>query len=296
MSDRARGILLGLIASVLWSSVFAAARYATYVRGVDPFYTAALRFGIGALVALLYLVVTGRGPRLLVATRDLGWLVMLGAIGIFGMGMLVFISAALTSSINGALLLNTNAIFIAVFALLVGERVPPIRFLGLIIGLAGCGAIVLSHSPALTYPVINNVLGSLAALGGAICWALYTVLGKRPSRAHGGLEVATGTLIIGAALLVVVVIVRRPPLGLEWPEALDSLYLGVFPTAIAMLMWYRALEYVDASVLGPTQYIAPLFATLLGWWLLGESLSWSFIGAVVAIIVGVYLATRTVDD
>ncbi|MCD6360423.1 MAG: DMT family transporter [Armatimonadetes bacterium] len=292
MSDHTRGILLGLLASVLWSSVFVAARYVTYVRGVDPYYTAALRFGSGALVAALYFAVTGRFSRLLRASAALGSMVLLGAIGIFGMGILVFISASLTTSINSALLLNTNAIFIAVFALFVGERVPRIRFLGLVIGLAGCAMIVLSSAPAQTYPVLNNALGSLAALGGAVCWALYTVLGKRVSRRYGGPEVATGTLIFGSLMLAVVAAVRNPALGLEWPEALATLYLGVFPTALAMLVWYRALELVDASVLGPTQYIAPLGATLLGWWLLGEPLSVTFVGAAVAIIAGVYLATR----
>jgi len=45
-------------------------------------------------------------------------------------------------------------------------------------------------------------------------------------------------------------------------------------------------------VLGPTQYVAPLGSTLLGWLLLGEPLSLSFLVAAVAILVGVYLATR----
>lgn len=296
MTERTRGLLLGALASVLWSSVFVAARYVVTVRGVDPYYTAALRFGSGALVAVLYLLLAGRGPRLVRATAEVGWMVLLGAIGIFGMGTLVFLSAALTTSINGALLLNTNAIFIAVFALLVGERVPRIRFLGLVTGLAGCALIVLSGASAQSHPVVNNALGSLAALGGAVLWALYTVLGKRLSREYGGPEVAAGTLVFGGLMLAVVALLRRPALGLELPEALAALYLGIFPTAIAMLVWYRALELIDASVLGPTQYLAPLGSTLLGWALLGEPLSSRFLIGAGAILIGVYLATRPAAD
>ncbi len=296
MSDRTRGLILGTIASVLWASVFVAARYLTHVRGVDPYYTAALRFGSGAIVAVAYLLATGKGPKLMRATRALGWMSLLGFIGIFSMGILVFISASLTSSINSALILNANAIFIAVFSVLIGERVPGIRFLGLIVGLAGCGLIVLGSAPEQTFAVADNLLGSLAALGGALCWALYTVLGKRSVRQYGGPEIAAGTLVFGGLMLVIVVLVRQPALGLEWPEAAASLYLGVFPTAIAMLMWYRALELVDANVLGPTQYVAPIGATLLGWGLLGEAPGVTFIGAGIAIIVGVYLATRPAPE
>src|SRR6056297_3059367 len=139
MTDRTKGLLLGLAASALWSSVFVAARYATAARGVDPILTAALRFSIGAAAAVIFLAVSGRWGRLMDATEDLLPLTGLGAVGIFGMGVFVFISASLTSSINGALILNANAIFIADFALLLGERVPPVRFIGLIIGLVGCG-------------------------------------------------------------------------------------------------------------------------------------------------------------
>ncbi len=289
-------MLYGVIASALWSSVFVAARYVTVIRGVDPYYTAVLRFGSGAGVAGLYLLVAGKARRLLAARRDFGWMVLLGGIGIFGMGELVFISSTLTSSINSALLLNANAVFIAVFALFVGERGPAIRFLGLLIGLAGCAMIVFGSAPPQTYPPVNNLLGSLAAFGGAVCWALYTVLGKRVVRRHGGPEVATGTLITGALMLAVVALLKTPDFSLQLPEALASLYLGVFPTAIAMLLWYRALELVDASVLGPTQYIAPIGATLLGWGLLGEEPNWTFAAAALAIVIGMYLATRSTPE
>ncbi len=112
MSDRTRGLLYGVIASALWSSVFVAARYVTVIRGVDPYYTAALRFGSGAIVAVVYLLVAGKARGLLADRRDVGWMILLGGIGIFGMGELVFISSTLTSSINSALLLNANAVFI----------------------------------------------------------------------------------------------------------------------------------------------------------------------------------------
>ncbi len=292
MSDHTRGIVLGLGASALWATVFVAGRIATAVHGVDPIITATLRFTIGAVLAIAWLALAGRWQRLSAATRDWWPILLLGAVGIFAMGVLVFVSTALTSSINGALILNANAIFIAVFALLIGERVPGVRFVGLIVGLAGCGVIVLGSTPPQPVPVTNNVLGSLAALGGAICWAAYTVAGKQYVRRWGGPETSALTLVFGALLLAVFALVRQSPLEVNLPALLAITWLGVFPTAIAMLMWYRALELVDASVLGPTQYIAPIGATLLGYALLREPLSWQFAAGAVAIIVGVYLATR----
>ena len=292
MSDRTKGLLLGILASVLWSSVFVAGRYVTTERGVDPVLTATVRFSVGAVGAVLYLLVTGRWPRLRRAFAGLLPLSILGAVGIFAMGLFVFISTSLTTSINGAIILNANAVFIGVFALFIGERVPPLRFIGLLIGLAGCAVIALGETPAQSLPVASNVLGSLAAVGGAICWAAYTVWGKRYVRLYGGLEAATITLIAGAVLLIAMSLARGVSISLGWREALALLHLGIFASAVAMLLWYRALELVDANLLGPTQYIAPPFATLLGWALLGEPLSWSFLGGAIAIVIALWLATR----
>lgn len=292
MSDRTRGLLLGVGASLLWSSVFVAGRYVTTERGVDPVLTATARFTIGACGALIYLALTGRWSRLRRAFAGVLPLSILGAIGIFAMGLLVFISTSLTTSINGAIILNSNAVFIGVFALFIGERVPAMRFVGLVLGLAGCALIALGEPPAQALPVASNVLGSLAALGGALCWAAYTVWGKRYVRLYGGLEAATVTLMAGAVLLIVTSLARGVSLSIGWREGLALLHLGVVASAAAMLMWYRALELVDANLLGPTQYIAPPFATLLGWALLGEPLSWSFLGGAVAIVIALWLATR----
>jgi len=294
LSDHTRGVLLGLLASACWATTFVAARYVTYVRGVDPIYTAAFRFSVGAVVATAYIVLSGRWQNLVKAASDLRGLATLGAIGIFGMGVLVFLSANLTTSINSSLIMNSNAIFIAVLAIAAGERVPALRFVGLIIGLAGCAAIVVGTAPPQPLPPPNNVLGSLAAMGGAICWAMYTVLGKPLVRRYGGAEVATGTLIFGAAMLSILALAHGPVPSLEWPEAVVGVYLGIVPTAVAMLIWYQALELVDANVLGPTQYLAPLGSSVLGWWLLGESIGLAFIGGAAGILVGVYLATKPV--
>jgi drug/metabolite transporter (DMT)-like permease len=296
LSEHTRGVVLGLLASACWATTFVGARYVTYVRSIDPIYTAALRFGVGAVVATGYMLAIGRWRQLMRASSDLGGLAMLGAIGIFGMGALVFISARYTTSINSSLVLNSNAIFIAIFALMAGERVPAIRSAGLLIGLAGCAAIVVGNAPPQPLPAPNNVLGSLVAVGGAACWAAYTVLGKRYVRRHGGPEVATGALIFGALMLIILAVARGPLPSLEWQEAAAALYLGVVPTALAMLVWYHALEMVDASVLGPTQYLAPVGSSLLGWWLLGESIGRWFLGGAAGILLGVYLATKPVAE
>ena len=161
------GLALGSLASVLWGSVNVCARYLVDSRGLDPMFVASVRFCSGALVALGFMILTGRGGQLRAATRELPLLLLLGAIGIFAMGSMVFLSARYTASVNSAVILNANPLFIALLAPLAGERVPWLRRLGVLL-LELAGLLVLLGVVALLVPtaamkaqgVPENITGS----------------------------------------------------------------------------------------------------------------------------------------
>lgn len=285
------GLALGFLASVLWGNVNVSARYLVTLRGLDPLYVGLLRFGSGALLAVLFLLASGQRRELQRAAPEWPLLVALGAVGIFAMGSMVFLSARYTASINSAIILNANPLFIVALAPLVGERVPLSRWAGVLVGLGGCALISLGAAEG-REPGLNDALGCTLAAIGALCWASYTVMGKGVTQRRGGLGSAAISLLGGAGLFLVVVLLRHSARPLALPEAAVALYLGAGPTAAAMLAWYRALEYVDASLLGPTEYVAMLVGTVLGWLLLGERIGLSFVLGAAAIVVGLVLATH----
>lgn len=294
MTPHTRGLVYGFVASVLWGTVFAAARYLVEVRGLDPLFTAAMRFCGGGLLLLLWVAVTGGAGRLLRASEATWRVIALGLVGTTAMGALVFISAGYTTSINSSLIVNSNAIFIAMFAVLIGERVEPVHFLGLLVGLVGCSIVMLGSAPPQPLPPSNNMLGGVTALGAAICWAAYTAFGKSTVRRYGGPAVSAWTMIVGGAALAAIALSRGGVRPLTGTELLAITYMAVAPTAISMGLWYKALEVVDSAVLGPSQYVAPLVSVLLGWAMLGEPLGASFALGGLLTVVGVHLATRPV--
>ena len=292
LSPRFIGMALGLVASVMWGTVFVAGRYLVDVRGLSPMYVAALRFNIGAAAAVLFMLATGKASRLRDAARELPLLIALGAIGIFGMGSCVFLSLRYTASVNTSIITNATPIFIALFAPLIGERVPPVRVLGLLLGLVGCVAISLQGGAEGLAGGNNDLLGGLIGVGAAVSWAAYTVLGKGVSNRRDGLACATICLAAGGLLYIPVVAATHGFSALDGKELAAAVFIGVGPSAVAMLSWYKALQYVDANVLGPTQYVATLVATVLGWLLLGESIGTAFVIGGGAIALGLWLATR----
>ncbi len=292
MSAHFRGLAYGLSASALWGTIYVVARYLIEVRGLDPYYTAAVRFSLGGVFALGYVLATA-GRKQVLAAGEFTWQILaLSAAGTFGLGALVFVSAQYTTSINSSLIVNSNAIFIAVFAVMIGERVPWLRFAGLFVGVAGCSIVMLGSAPPQPLPPSNNALGGLAAFGAALCWAAYTAFGKSVVRKLGGLVTSAWTIVCGGVMLAAVAVARgavRPLTGLE---LLAITYMALAPTAIAMCLWYKALEHVESSVLGPSQYIAPLVSVVLGWVLLQEPLGPTFVIGGLLVLLGVYMATK----
>jgi drug/metabolite transporter (DMT)-like permease len=289
------GITYGIIASVLWGTVNVCGRTLVDRHHLDPIFVGGLRFTSGALLATLFLLATRQSGRLRLAARELPLLAGLGAVGIFGMGACVFLAARYTLSINASVLLNTNPIFIVLLAPLVGEHPRLPRVLGVVIGLAGAVVIGLGGETTLQAGR-NDLLGCAFALLSGLCWASYTVFGKGVAARRGGLPAATLSLLCGAAVywpFIAAFGLARPLTPLEIALAL---YLGLGPTAVSMLLWYKALEHTDATVLGPTQYLAILVGTLLGWLLLGEPIGLPLLVGAAAICLALWLVTRPQDS
>ena len=50
-----------------------------------------------------------------------------------------------------------------------------------------------------------------------------------------------------------------------------TVYLGLFPTAVAFTTWAYALSHTTAGRMGATTYLVPPLATLMGWAYFGET-------------------------
>jgi len=296
VNGRAKGLLLGLAASLSWGTVFTCGRYLTGLRGVDPLLVAAARFSLASLALLVFVLATGRGPKLLTSMQDAPRFLLLGLLGVVGLGIAVFTSTQYTYSINGVLLMNSNGIFIAMLAFTVGERVPLSRYFGLAVGLAGCVVVAMSWGTGLALGGRNDLLGCALALGGAVAWALYTVLGKHPAQRWGGLVATTGAMCCGSVVMCLIVLLRRTPLVMSPTDLLMVAYIALVPTAFGFVCWYAAMEYVPANLIGPLQYVAPVLGIVLGWVLLAEPVRAGFLLGAALVFGGVWLATRSSAD
>jgi len=152
------------------------------------------------------------------------------------------------------------------------------------IALAGAGVAILGLTPtALT------MAGVLFALGAAVCWALYIVLGAEVAKHFQGVGVLTVTTVSGALVLLPAFVLGGNV------ERLSGLTLGlgllvalactVLPYTLELLALGRLPKGLFAILLS----ISPALAALAAWVILGEELhfgDWLAIACVVAASIG----------
>jgi len=275
-----------IIFLILWSAGFAIAKLGLEHAG--PFTLLALRYVIAVLVLLPLLAVLRPPLPKGRATLDIAVTGFLIQVLYFGLCYIAFRSGVSAGGV--AIIVCLQPILVSLIAPgLVGERISPLRWLGLGLGLAGALTVILARSGISAEPP----LGVLAAVGGLIGITAGTLYEKRFGVSQHPVPTNLIQYIVGAAFALPLAIATEG-LVADWtPElfaVLAYLILGNSLISITLLLaMIRAGEVARVSALF---YLVPPLAAMFAWPLLGEAmppLAWA--GMALA-AVGVTLARR----
>ena len=138
-----------------------------------------------------------------------------------------------------------------------------------------------------------DLLGVLFALGAAASWALYILASARVGRDFPGLDGLALAMTVGAMIALPFGIVSAGPVLLR----LDLLALGATVAVLSSTVPYAleliALRRLPAAAFAILMSLAPATASLAGWLLLGQSLSWLEVVGVVLVVIASIGAVRS---
>ena len=277
--------------AALWGGTFIAGRIAA--PQLPHFTISALRFWTAFLILLpLLLWVEKRLPRL--RRRDLGYTALLALFGLVLYNLLFLGALELIPAGRTALVVALNPILTAVtMALVFGERLPRHRWLGILTALVGVWVVLAKGDPTQLWQRVGR--GELLMLGGACCWAIYTVIGRFAldgAAAASPLAITTLSTFWGALLLSVGVPFEwhawqaSDVSGAAWASIV---YLGAGGTALGFVWYAQGLQRLGAARTAVFNNLVPVFGVLLGTLLLGENLLASMIVGGLIALAGVSL-------
>ena len=124
----------------------------------------------------------------------------------------------------------------------------------------------------------------------------YTISGVIATRVKGAsADSVSATIFICASVIVLPfwLFIERPwNIHFETESLLALAHLGLVSTGIAFLMRYYIILRAGAVFLSYVAFLIPMFGILFGILFLGETLSANTLGAVVLILLGVYLGCK----
>lgn len=261
---------------------------------VEPWTLAFWRWCIAALLLLPFAWTGFR--RSGAALRSLaGEIAVLGLLGMFVCGGLVYVSLHRTTATNAALIYTGSTLFIvALDAFYFRQTLSPVRMGGLFIGFLGVATIVLQGEPQHLLTLELN-LGDLGIAVCAFSWAVYSVMLKAERFR------ALPTLPLFAAIAAVGALTLAPPMLYE-AVALSAfpadarawasiLALAIIPSVLAYGIYQLCIKEVGPSITGVFLYLMPIYAAALAAVALDESIHAYHAVGLVLVIGGVLLAT-----
>lgn len=176
-------------------------------------------------------------------------------------------------------------------AFLADERLTGRRAAGALIGLAG---VVLVTGPAVLANASDQIEGVVITFAAVVSYAAGTIYARRQSQLAPP-TMATGQMIVGAALLLPLALFAGPDLT-QTPSlgAITAVvFVGIFSTAIAMSLFFVLIRRVGAGRTSLVPLFMPVVAVGLGALALGERLAIEALAGLALILTGALAVNST---
>ncbi len=279
MNRRSLALLLTL--SAIWGSSF------LFIKlGVDELEPAVVAFGrlvVGLAVLLPFALARGGLGLLRGHVRTVA---VLGALNnALPFWLLGFAETRIDSGLT-AVIQAAAPIFTVLLAIRLdpSQRVTGLRLAGIAIGFVGVALLVGAQTG-------GEVLGALAVLGAALCYAVSALFAGKRLGLLPPLHVATGQLACGAILIAPVGLLQLPAEAPPAKTVLAIVALGSLGSALAYVLYFALIARAGASRAILVTYLVPAFALVYGAVFLDEDITATALGGLALVLAGTTLAT-----
>jgi drug/metabolite transporter (DMT)-like permease len=211
--------------------------------------------------------------------RDVWTFLYLGFFGVSVNQFCFTLGLHYTSVSHSAVIVGMGPIYTLILAVLLRmERATWHKAVGMAIAFTGIAVLASEHGISAHSA---SLLGDAITMTGSVGFATYAVLGKRVAGDYDALTMTAYNHFAGALILLPLTVHQAWMLhaagnwrAVPWDAWAAILYMGLFGSAVAYVLYYWLLRYLEASQLSAFTYLLPVLASILGILTLGEKGSW----------------------
>ncbi len=284
------GYLFALGATAIWSGNFIIARGLN--ESIPPISLAFWRWVVAVIVFLPFALKPLIGEWDILK-ENLPYLSLVALLGVTLFNTLIYFAGHTTSAINLSLISITFPVFIVILSrIFFRELITVNKGIGIVLVATGVVLLITKGSPSQLLN-LSFAIGDVWMLLAAFIFAIYSMLVKRKPEKLSVWAFQLSTFLLGLIFLFPFFVweyATVPPVIFETKTVLSILYIGIFASLSAFILWNKAIMMVGPSKAGMIYYTLPLFSGLLAYFFLKEEISMNHFYCVLLIVSGIFTA------
>lgn len=275
----------------LWSSAFVGIRFAVgddHITGYHPGSLAFVRYLFASIVLIPFWLSLPNRQRIIAS--DWPKLIIIAVIGISAYNVTLNYSEIHLSAAEASFVISQVPVLSAILAAcFLGERLTLKPIIGITISFIGVCIICADNLGS--FDLRFSLIFAIAA---ALCASLYTILQKPVLNRNNAIQCSILLMWLGTLALGLVYWRQswHDITHASWIATTSVIYLGIFPAAIAYMLWSYVLSHLTATKTATGFYLVPFFAAILGWLVLGEAPTWFTLSGGITALVGAYIVNK----
>jgi len=274
---------------LLWGGTFIAGRM--LAGSVHPANAAFLRFFIASL-ALIAVMRFSKERFIIPPIKTWIPILLLGATGIYAYNVFFFNGLSHISAGRAALIIASTPLVITLFAaVFLKEKLSLLKICGVLLSLTGAITVISNGHPSGLFTGGFGP-GEKALVGCVFSWAAYSLIGRTVLGTLTPITAVCYSSIIGTLFLAIPA--ARQGLfhnlgSITLPDWYSLAFLGILGTALGFPLYYQGIKKIGATRAGIFINLVPVFALLLSWLFLGESIKSVVLAGGALVLIGVSL-------
>ncbi|MDP4177973.1 MAG: DMT family transporter [Bacillota bacterium] len=285
MNNKKSANVLAILIMIMWGLSYLSTK--VVVNEVEPLLCAFYRFVISTII--LFVILKVKYPEEKILKEDRFRLIFGAFLGVTLYFFFENYSIKYTSASNVSILLSAIPVFTLISQRIIfKEKLTLKKLAGAILSAIGIIIIIASKDKVSLFS--KGTLGDLMAIAASVCWVAYNMVTCKFKGNYKSITITAYQSLWGCIFL-------SPSLFLSHitiPSVkviLNTVYLGVFCSCIAYVLYVYCLEHLGPTVLTTYINLQPIVSVVSAWILLSEKITIYQVAGSGIIIIGVFLVS-----
>lgn len=284
-------LYVSIVAVLLWSTSFVATKIA--YTSFTPLTLGAARFVIAAVI--LGIILLCKKDKTKPPIKDIGLMSVSGVLGTTIYFGLENIGVEITTASNAAIIVASYPAITALIEFLFYRiKIPWIKGLG--IAIAMFGVFQISYNPQ-SQEGEQQLIGNIILIVAGFVFAFYNFTTRKVVKKYSMITISFYQTVAGAITFIPIAFIEKSSWKIPSIESfLMLLYLGIFCSVIAFLLYNYGLRKLSSSSAVTLMNLVPIFGVLFSVIILHEVVRISQVIGGIIVILGVVLSVRETNQ